>query len=34
MYQNISAIGNEALTRGAWTTGSVLISHMTVSGED
>ena len=34
MYQNISAIGNEALTRGAWTTGSVLISQMTVSGED
>ncbi|MBY0346170.1 MAG: metalloprotease PmbA [Neisseriaceae bacterium] len=34
MYQNISAIGNEALTRGAWTTGSVLISEMTVSGEE
>ncbi|HBZ1520426.1 TPA: PmbA [Klebsiella pneumoniae] len=32
IYQNIVAVGNDTLTRGAFTCGSVLIEHMQLSG--
>jgi PmbA protein len=32
MFQNVIAIGNDTLTRGTKTTGSILIEGMTIAG--
>jgi PmbA protein len=32
MFRSVAAIGNDALTRGSRTTGSILIDGMTIAG--